>query len=118
MVSIFFRLTAIARSVREESISSPDQTRTAIHVDCATSAPVGQSIHRILNETVDGHGFRKKYRPSASPGSACVDRVRLEHPNKVNHAQGLSNHSMHAEEVHGENQSGHVISSSIAEQEL
>ncbi|OEL13041.1 hypothetical protein BAE44_0025940 [Dichanthelium oligosanthes] len=109
-----------ARSVREESICSPrSNTRTAVHVDWARSAPVSHSIHteespiRLLNETVDRHDFRKRSRPSAGPGSVCVDRVRLEHPCMVNHAlrtqEGPSNHSMHAEEAQGENQSSAII---------
>uniref|UniRef100_A0A0A9BVT2 Uncharacterized protein n=1 Tax=Arundo donax TaxID=35708 RepID=A0A0A9BVT2_ARUDO len=73
----------------------------------------------------------KKSRPSAGPGSVCVDKVRVEHPSKVSHvprAQGPFNHSVHAEEAHGENQSGtlgrtgiqrarHADISSIVEQE-
>ncbi|CAL5011044.1 unnamed protein product [Urochloa decumbens] len=120
-----------ARSVREESNSSPrSNTRTAVHVDWARSAAVSQSIPtpvRILSETIDGHDFRKKSRPSAVPGSGLVDRIRLEHPNNVNralqtkegpsnhsmHAEeaqgGPSNHSMHAEEAQGENQSSDIV---------
>ncbi|CAO2200974.1 unnamed protein product [Urochloa humidicola] len=110
-----------ARSVREESIGSPrSNTRTAVYVDWARSAAVSQSIPtpvRILNETIDEHDFRKKSRPSAGPGSGLVDRVRLEHPNNVNRAlqtqEGPSNHSMHAEEVQGENRSCDIVRTGI-----
>ena len=73
----------------------------------------------------------KKSRPSAGPGYVCVDRVRLDHPSKFNHAlrthEGPSNHSVHTEEAQGENESGAIVRiatqksrhaiSSIAEQE-
>jgi len=73
----------------------------------------------------------KKSRPSAGPGYVCVDRVRLDHPSKFNHAlrthEGPSNHSVHTEQAQGENESGAIVRiaiqkathaiSSIAEQE-
>ncbi|XP_062191937.1 uncharacterized protein LOC133895545 isoform X2 [Phragmites australis] len=126
-----------ARSFREESISSlRSNTRTAVHVDWAKGAPVNQSVHReeprikLLNVTVDRYDFRKKSRPLAGPGFVCVDKVRVEHPSNVSHApraQGPSNHSVHTEEAHGENESGtigrigirkasHAAISNIAEQ--
>ncbi|CAO2163994.1 unnamed protein product [Urochloa humidicola] len=109
-----------ARSVREESISSPrSNTRTAVYVDWARSAAVSQSIPTpvsILNETIDVHDFRKKSRPSAGPGSGLVDRVRLEDPNNVNRAlltqEGPFNH-MHAEEAQGENRSCDIVRTGI-----
>lgn len=109
-----------ARSVREESISSPiSNIRTAVHVDWARNEPVSQSIHRdessirLLNETVDRNDFRKISRSSAGPRFVCVDRVRLEHPTMANHHalqthKGPSIHSVHAEEVLGENQNGTI----------